>query len=346
MEYTILGKSGIKVSRLCLGTWEFGQITNHWGVGPIEEYKKIVDFAIDNGINFIDTAEGYNKSEELLGEFLRGRRNDVVLATKISTFNWDYQGMRKSFDKSLARLQTNYIDLYQIHWPKIKGRYGYPSDMEEKDYEDIYTSMERLKKEGAIRAGGVCNFRLHHLQKFKDEAFNVIITDQVPYSLLWRCYDEPDMVNFCRSKGLMFLAYSSLAQGLLTGRYSKDTALAPIQKNNVLFNEPVYSRAMEVVNVLKEIAKEVDATPSQVALKWVIEQELIVSALVGVRSVEELKENIDAVSIHLTKEQLDRLNEASLNFWAPMPSGLELWVYDNKKENLEKIGLKGGYATT
>jgi len=339
MQYRNLGKSKIKVSVICLGTWEFGQIPHHWGLGKIEEYRKIVDYAIDNGINFIDTAEGYGKSEEILGEFLKGRRDDVVLATKISSYEWHYEGMRKSLEKSLKRLQTDYVDLYQIHWPKIKGRYGCPSDMEDKDYENIYTSMERLKKEGYISAGGVSNFRLHHLKKFKDEAFNVIVTNQVPYSLLWRGYDEPDIVAFCRCKGLRYLAYSSLAQGLLTGKYSRDTALAEIQKSNILFNEPVYSRAMKVVDVVKEVAEEVDATPAQVALKWVIERELIVSALVGIRNVKELKENVEAVNLHLTKEQMDRLDKVSLEFWTPMPSGLELWIHDNKTENLEKIGI-------
>jgi len=343
MKYRELGKSKIKVSAICLGTQEFG---GRWEWGPalpMDECRKIIDYAIDAGINFIDTAESYGKSEEILGELLKGRRDDVVLATKIAGRQWDYKTVRKRIDGSLSRLQTDYVDLYMIHWPKMKGRWGCPSDMEDKDYEDIYTSMESLKKEGLIREAGVSNFRLNHLKGFRDEAFNVIVTDQIPYNLLWRSYDEPEIADFCRKKGLRYLTYASLAQGLLTGKYGKDTPLAEVQKVNVLFNEPVYSRAMKVIEVLKEVAAEIDATPAQVALRWVIERELVASSLIGIRRVEELKENVEAVNLHLTREQMDRLDKASLEFWAPMPphsSGLELWIPNNKRAVLEKMGIK------
>jgi len=348
MLYNKIGKDGIKVSVIGLGTWEFAQ-TKAWGVGKIENYKKIVDYALDNGINFIDTAEGYGKSEEILGDLLKGRRDDIVLATKYSRVRqgFSYQNIRKSLEGSLKRLNTDMIDLYQIHWPKIKGHWsGGESGMEKKDYEDIQDSMEKLQRENLIRFGGVSNFRLHHLKNFNDEAFNVIVTNQVPYNLLWRSYDRPEISEFCVEKGLKYIAYSSLAQGLLTGKYSKDSQLTEIQKANVLFNEPVYSRAMKVVDVVKTIAQEIDATPAQVALKWLIEKELTASVLVGIRRVEELKENIEAVELNLTRDQMSRLEEASLEFWKPMPPQLELWLHDNSKQTLEKLGVdsSSGYS--
>lgn len=315
MQYRELGRPMLKVSVICLGTAWFG----HWvDAQPVDEYRRIVDYAIDAGINFIDTAEGYDESEGILGEVLRGRRDEVILATKISMkgARWDYDTMRRRLEGSLKRLQTDYMDLYQIHNPPEK----------DKDYEDIHTSMERLKREGLIKVAGVSNFRLRHLKKFRDEAFEVIVTDQVPYNLLWRVYDEPDIIDFCRRKGLRYLAYSSLAQGLLTGKYGKDTPLADIQRKNVLFNEPVYSRAMKVFDVVREVAEEVDATPAQVALKWVIERELTGSALVGIRNVKELEENVKAISVYLTREQRDRLDKVSLEFWAPMPSLDYMWI--------------------
>jgi aryl-alcohol dehydrogenase-like predicted oxidoreductase len=136
-----------------------------------------------------------------------------------------------------------------------------------------------------------------------------------------------------------YLTYSSLAQGLLTGRYDKTSTLAPIQEKNILFQEPIFSRAMQVVEVVKEIASEVDATPAQVALKWVIERPTTLSALVGVRNVTELEENVAAVSIQLKQEQLERLNQASLEFWTPMPADLELWDIINLQSNLDQLGL-------
>ena|GEM_PF-6672127 len=315
----------------------------HGGTVDLDECKRIVDYALDVGINFIDTAEGYGKSEEILGGFLKGRREDIILATKIGPPKWDYETMHRRLRGSLERLQTNYIDLYIIHWPKIKGHWGTnQTDMEDRDYEDIYNSLKSLIAEGLVRAGGLSNFRLHHLLKFRDDAFEFIVVDQVPYSLLFRSYDEEDIANFCRKKSLKYLSYSSLAQGLLTGKYTRNSALTDIQQMNILFNEPVYSRAMKVVDVLKQVAMEVDATPAQVALKWVIERDLIASALVGVKHVNELEENVKAVDLHLTPEQMDRLDKASLEFWAPMSRrpGLELWLHDSVKRDLEAIGIK------
>jgi len=346
MRYKKIGRNGIEISAIGLGTWEFGQ-TKAWGIGKIENYKKIVDYALDHGINFIDTAEGYGKSEEILGGILEGRRDEVILATKMSRgYDWSYMNMLERIKGSLKRLKTDYVDLYQIHWPKIKGRFGCPSDMEAKDYENIQDSMEKLQKEGLIKFGGVSNFRLHHLKNFSDRAFNVIVTNQVPYNLLWRGYDRPDISEFCRQKKLKYIAYSSLAQGLLTGKYSKDSQLTEIQKANILFNEPVYSRAMKVVEVVKTVAEEIDATPAQVALKWLIEKELTASVLVGIRRIEELEENIEATDLNLSRDQMDRLEKASLEFWEPMPPRLELWLHDNSKQTLEKIGVNSssGYS--
>jgi aryl-alcohol dehydrogenase-like predicted oxidoreductase len=345
MQYRELGAHQTRVSVVGLGTWEFGQ-TEAWGSRKVSEYACVIDSAIEAGVNFIDTAEGYGKSEEILGELLKGKRDKVILATKIGYHHWDYDTMQSSLQRSLKRLQTDYVDVYQIHWPRIKGiRDGgdhgrSPSNMGDEDYEQIASSLERLESEGLIRIGGVSNFRLDHLNKFRHEAFRVIASDQVPYCLLWRAYDDPNMISFCRMNGLGYLTYSSLAVGLLTGKYNKETALAPAQRANILFNEPVLSRALKVVDAVREIAKEVDASPSQVALKWVLDRDLTTSALVGTRNVKNLEENVEAVNLHLTREQSERLDEASQEFWTLMHPELEMWTWDNSKANLDRIGLE------
>ena len=249
---------------ICLGTWEFGQ-TDQWGVHDVTKYRRVLDRALDAGVNFIDTSELYGRSEEILGQLLKGRRDKVILATKVGGYQWNYNTMRNRLQESLNRLQTDYLDLYQIHWPKIKGAdHGQCStNMENEDYSLIASSMERLKNEGLIRMGGVSNFRLHHLKRFNDQAFDIIVSDQVPYSLLWRAYDDRKIIDFCESKGVKHLAYSALAVGLLSGKYGKDTPLAPAQSSNLLFNEPILTHALRVVEVVKGIAKEADASPAK-----------------------------------------------------------------------------------
>ncbi len=339
MKYSIIGKNGLKVSKIALGTWSFGSV-NAWGESNIKDLRKVVNYAIDKGINFIDTAEGYGNSEEVLGKLLKGyNREDIVLATKIGGKVFEYNVVKERLKASLQRLQTDYVDLYQIHWPKMKHLW-HREDMSKKDYLDIYDSMKRLQNEGLIRFGGVSNFRLYHLKEFPEEAFDIIVTDQVPYSLLWRFYDVEGVSDFCKQKGLKFLAYSPLAQGLLTGKFKPgETILYPTQKANVLFNEPVFSKAWSVVKTVIEIAQELDVKPAQVALKWVIEQDIVASAIVGTRNIEHLKENIEAVDINIPREYLERLDKASLEFQSMFPLGMEMWIGNNTQDKLSKIGI-------
>ena len=343
MQYKELANTGVKVSKIAIGTWQFGQ-ASVWGkLSPLEEYQKIVDQAINAGVNLIDTARAYGKSEEVLGEVLKGKRDKVILATKLSTAKYDYDIARSELEASLKRLQTDYIDLYQIHWPKlnIPGTRRAAS-MEKHDYEDIFSSFSRLKDEGLIRFAGVSNFRLHHLKEFSDQALDFLVTNQVPYSLLWRFYDVEGVSEFCKQKNINLLPYSPLAQGLLSGRFGKDRKgdEAEIRQQNLLFNEPVYTRALQVVEVVKDVAKEIGASPAQVALKWTMERDAVVSVLGGVRKLKHLKDNVEAVDIPLTEQHQQRLDKASLDFQKTLPQGLELWIGDNRKENLEALGIR------
>ena len=343
MQYKELANTGVKVSKVAVGTWQFGH-ASVWGeLSKMEEYQRIVDEAIAAGVNLFDTAKAYDLSEKVVGEVLKGKRDKVILATKLSGAKFDYDTVRSELEGSLKRLQTDYIDLYQIHWPKINiPSTWHQADMEKKDYEDIFTSFSKLKEEGLIRFAGVSNFRLDNLKEFGDEALDFLVTDQVPYSLLWRFYDVEGVSDFCKQKNVNFLAYSPLAQGLLSGRFGKDgeEVKAMIRRANILFNEPVYSRALQVVEVVKDVAKEIGATPAQVALKWAMERDIMVSVLAGVRKLKHLKNNIEAVDIPLTKEHQERLDKVSLDFQKTLLPGLQLWIGDNRKEDVEKLGIK------
>ena len=341
MQYKELPGTGVKVSKVAIGTWQFGH-ESAWGeLSSLDEYQRIVDYAIEKGVNLIDTAKAYGKAEEVLGEVLQGKRDKIVLATKLSTQKYDYDTARSEVEGSLERLRTDYIDLYQIHWPKmnIPGTW-HKADMEKKDYEDIFTSMMRLKEEGLIRFAGVSNFRLHHLREFSEEALDFLVTNQVPYSLLWRFYDVEGVSDFCMRKNIGFLAYSPLAQGLLTGRFTGEEVKENVRRANLLFNEPLYSRALKVVDVVKEVAEEVGATPAQVALKWAMERDMVVSVLCGVRKLKHMEDNVGAVDVPLTEEHMERLERASMEFHEGLPHGIELWTGDNRREVLEQLGIK------
>ena len=336
MEYKRIGKSDLEVSKICIGAWQWG---GQWGEYDIKEIEKIIDIAIENGVNFLDTARAYGESENIIGKVLEGKRDKFIIATKGGGKTFDYKTLKEQLEGSLKRLKTDYVDLYQIHWPKLKHRWGV--DMTEKDYEDITESMIKLKKEGLIRWAGVSNFRAHHLKNFPNEAFSVIISNQVPYSILWRCYDFDGTTDFCKEKGISYLAYSPLGEGILTGRFNKETEIKEkIRKNNVLFTEPIFSKALQVVEELKKIAEEKGMSLTQLSIRWTAEREIISSAIVGARKSHHFAENVKSFEFKLEKEIMDKIDRISEEFQKEnlIPS-LELWIGDCVKEDLERIGI-------
>lgn len=354
MQYEQLGNNQVKVSKIALGTWQFGG-GRGWGSFDIKEGEKIIDLCVNKGVNFIDTAEGYGESEEILGKLLKNKRKDFFIATKLSPGKginkFDYSVMKPHIENSLKKLQTDHLDLYQIHWPKMKHLW-HKEDMQKKDYEDIFDAMSRLKKEGLIRFSGVSNFRIHHLKEFAKEALDFIVSDQVPYSVLWRSYDVDGTAEFCspphqyigsggEKNNISFLAYSPLAEGLLTGRFNKNTEIQEgVRKANVLFNEPLYSRALEIVEEIKNIANQIGATPAQVALKWAMEKEIVATVIVGARKLEHFEENVRAVDINLSPAHINNIDKLSLEFQNKhlLPT-LELWIGNCRQEDLDKYGL-------
>jgi len=367
MQYTRIGKE--RVSKIALGTWQFGG-GRGWGDFDIKEGEKIIEHCLQKGVNFIDTAEAYGESEEVLGKLLKGKRQKFFIATKLTTKiegnRFDYKTVKAHLQSSLKKLQTDYVDLYQIHWPKMKHLW-HKQDMEKQDYGNIFDSMTKLQKEGLIKYAGVSNFRIEHLKElalnrpplkprlpnlsgqewrtgsgFSDEALNFIVTNQIPYSILWRCYDIDNTIKFCKENNIGILAYSPLAEGLLTGRFNKNTEIKEgVRKANTLFNEPIYSKALEVVEEIKTTASEIGATPSQVALKWVMEKDFIYSTLVGARKLAHFEENVKALDIDLTKEQIAYIDKISLEFQnKELLPRLELWLFNCIQEDLDKIGIR------
>lgn len=338
MEYKKIGKSDLEVSKICIGCWQWG---GQWGEYSVEEAEKIINIAIENGVNFLDTAEAYGESEKVVGKILKGRRDKFIIATKIGGNNFDYKTAKQHLEGSLKRLNIDYVDLYQIHWPKMKHLW-HKEDMNQKDYDNITESMIKLKKEGLIRWAGVSNFRVHHLKNFPEEAFSVIVSNQVPYSILWRCYDEDGTTEYCKEKNINYLAYSPLAEGILTGRFTKEIEIKEgVRKHNVLFNEPIFSKAISVVEELKKIARKKGMTLTQMSIRWAAEKEIVSSAIVGARKSTHFIENVKSFDYKLEPEIMEEIDKISLDFQKEnlIPT-LELWLNTCLKEDLERVGIK------
>ena len=213
MQYRALGKrSDIQVSPIALGCWPFAG-GNVWGDQDDAESIAAVHAALEEGINFFDTAEGYGRSEEVLGRGLKGRRQQAVLATKVSAGNLAADDVIGACERSLRTLQTDYIDLYQIHWPNWDVPLA-----------ETVSALQTLQTDGKIRAYGVCNFAAQDLSEMI--TLGQCVTDQLPYSLAWRGIERA-VLPLCRANGIGVICYSPLAQGILTGRYANADEVPP-----------------------------------------------------------------------------------------------------------------------
>ncbi|MFD1774061.1 aldo/keto reductase [Paenibacillus rhizophilus] len=316
MEYRVLGRTGMKVSNYCLGTGAFGS----WGNTSEEECIQIVDAAIANGINFIDTADVYaaGGSEEIVGKALKGRRNEVVLATKVgmpmgtglnqsgSSRLW----IKNEVENSLRRLQTDHIDLYQLHRPDP-----------ETDIEETLGALTDLVQEGKIRYIGSSTFQAWQIAEAQgvSERRNLarLSSEQPPYSILNRSI-ELDVLEVARKYGMGVLVWSPLSGGLLTGKYSKgqtassDSRAARFQ-GSILGNivDPTREEnrvKFEIINRLQELASEAGITLAHMAAAFTQAHPSITSTIVGPRTMEQLQGSLAGVDVRLSSDLLDAID--------------------------------------
>jgi len=334
MEYKYLGDTGIKISNLSLGTQTFGWVTDK------KEAFKIADYYIESGGNFFDTADIYNdgKSEEFLGNWLKERKNRESLIIASKTFFPTGKGpndtgasrkhILQSINKSLKRLNTDYIDLYQIHC------FDQSTPLEE-----TLNTLNDLIHQGKIRYAGASNYTASQLMKaiMIGKLYNIysFYSLQAEYSLLVRS-TEWELLPLCIKEKLGFLAWSPLAGGWLTGKYLKDK-LPPknsrVGRKDRWDDQPeqrANERTWEIVDTLIEVAKEEGKTPSQVALNWLINQNGVTAPLIGARTIEQLKENLGAIGWILSQESMDKLNNVS-KLKLPYPYSF-IERYTRKKE--------------
>ena len=305
MEYRELGKSGIKVSAVGLGTWQWG--TREWGWGGSYGKKDVLtafETAMELGINLIDTAElyGRGRSEKLIGEALRGHKEDVVIATKVSPWNLSYGRVLKAAERSLRRLGVDVIDLYQAHFPNPIVPIG-----------NTMRAMRKLVHDGKVRCVGVSNFNLRRVSAAQNALAPIELTsNQVRYNLLDRRV-EKDLLSHAASERITIIAYSPLAQGLLTGKFSPNSEPTNfVQKTNTRFSSRNLAQLSEVNRAIEEIATARGKTSSQVVLNWLIMRENVV-AIPGIKTPQHVTDDAGAVDWRMRTDEIEKLERAAAN---------------------------------
>jgi aryl-alcohol dehydrogenase-like predicted oxidoreductase len=316
MKYPTLGRTGLKVSPLCLGTMQFGWTADE----PVSQ--RILSAAYEAGVNFIDTADIYSRwadgnpggvAEQIVGRWLKGSgvpREKLVIATKLRGNMGegpDHEGLSrahilKAVEASLRRLQIETIDLYQAHWPD-----------EAVPIEETLRAFDDLVKQGKVRFIGASNYAAWQLMQalWDSDKYNLARFDclQPHYNLVHRAEFEAELAAVCRTYGLGIIPYSPLAGGFLTGKYRRNRQAHSARLGGVkrYFND----RNWDLLERMDGMAKEKGATLSQIALAWLLADPLITSPIIGANSLDQLKENLGALAISLSAEEKAVLDKAT-----------------------------------
>jgi aryl-alcohol dehydrogenase-like predicted oxidoreductase len=304
MRYLSIGAE-TRISRIGLGAWQFG--SREWGYGEsyaAQDARAIVRRALELGVTLFDTAElyGFGRSERILGEALGEERDSAFIATKIFPVLPVAPVVEQRAVASANRLGVRRLDLYQVHQPNPVVRDG-----------TIMRGMRALQRVGLVGEVGVSNYSLDRWRAAERALGGRVLSNQVSYSLAVRA-PERDLLPFAESTDHVVIAYSPLAQGLLSGRYHRASRPANrVRAASPLFLPENLERAGELIAALRAVADAHGATPAQIALAWVIRRPAVV-AIPGASSVEQLESNVAAADIELTDDQYQALNEASDRF--------------------------------
>jgi aryl-alcohol dehydrogenase-like predicted oxidoreductase len=345
MKYTTLGTTDLKVSKICLGTMTFGQQNTE------KEGHEQLDYALSQGVNFIDTAEMYavppsketqGATERIIGTWLKNRndRDQIILATKITgpsamtyirnPLTFDAASIHSAINGSLQRLQTDYVDIYQLHWPERKvnsfGIRDYPADANdawEDNFLEVLETMQSLIKAGKIRHFAVSNETAWGVMRFiqLSEKYNLPrpVSIQNPFSLLNRTF-EVNLSEVAMREKVGLLSYSPLGFGILTGKYHNGTP----PENARVTRFPQYKRysspqSFEAARQYLEIARKYGVSPTHLALAFINSRPFLTANIVGATTLTQLKENISSVDVVLTPEILAEINAIHAAIPNPAP---------------------------
>lgn len=344
MKYTNLPKTELKVSKICLGTMTWGEQNTE------TEAHEQIDFALEKGVNFLDTAEMYavpakpetqGKTEEFIGSWLakNKRRDEVVLASKVAgpgeqvahirdNLGYSREAMEEALDQSLKRLKTDYLDLYQLHWPErvtnFFGKLNFTNPEKEawrENFEEVLSILKEFVKKGKVRYIGLSNETPYGLMKFLEESkkdLPRVLTVQNPYNLLNR-KDEIGLTEILQREAVGYLPYSPLGMGVLSGKH-----LNGIKENSRLGKYPQYKRysneqAVKATEAYSKIAEKHGLNFAQMSLAFVNQQPFVTSNIIGATNLEQLEENIDSINLNLSPEILEEINEVFVKFPNPAP---------------------------
>ena len=315
MEYRTLGRSGLKVSALSIGTVTFGN-DGSWGNTELKDAQRQIDLCLDHGVNLIDTSNAYNDgvSESIIGEALSdGRRDRMMVATKVrfsmgpgpNDRGLSRHHIVKQCEASLKRLKTDAIDLYQVHeWDG------------QTPLEETIEALDTLIKQGKVRYVGCSNYSAWHLMKalaIADAAhWQRFVSQQSYYSLLNREM-EYELIPLGHDQGIGMLVWSPLAGGWLSGKYTRDSA-PDTGRQAMGFREPPitdWNRLWDIVDVLNAVAKEQGVTGAQIGLAWLLQRPTVSSVIMGGRTTEQFVANLKAAELKLTADQIARLDKVS-----------------------------------
>jgi aryl-alcohol dehydrogenase-like predicted oxidoreductase len=292
-----------------LGAWQFGQAG--WTDVRDEESVAAIHAALDAGINMIDTAVGYGNgySEQVVGAAVRERRGEVLLASKVGA---EPDGIRQGIDACLQRMGTDYMDLYQVHYPSPHIPIA-----------ETIGAMDEIRQAGKVRFVGVSNFSLEQMQEAVETA--KVDTCQPPFSILWRQIDE-DVLPFCRDNGIAVIPYSPLAQGLLAGKFtSREDIPDDIRALSKLMAEGIFEQSLAVVELMRGVAAEHGKTLAQVAIAWCLQTPGITAPIVGARKPAQVAQNLGGVGWKLEEEEYQRLSEAGLAVSRQLDFSTNMW---------------------
>ena len=319
MKLRPLGISDVKITPIIMGTWQAGK--RMWAGIDDAETTQAIRTAFDAGITTFDTAEeyGWGHSERILGKALADVRHQVVYATKVFPNHLKYDQVIGRCHRSLKNLNTHYIDLYQIHWPA--GSWG----TKVAPIQETLRAMNELLQQGKIRAIGVSNFSCSQLKEAAQ--FARIDSLQPPYSLFWR-HVEKDAMSYCIENNITILAYSSMAQGILTGKFGPDHKFAKgdHRSNNKLFKRENFTRVQQALNRLRPIADRYDFSLGQLALAWVIAHQGV-CAIAGARNTDQVLQNAKATEGHLSETDLKEMDTISRTVTDCLDANPVMWEF-------------------
>ena len=319
MQHRQLGKSKIEISAIIFGGWQAGK--SGWTGINDDDTIAAHQAALDAGITTFDTAEAYGEgySERILAKAIGDRRDQIVIATKVWAGNLKHDKVIEACERSLKNLNTDRIDLYQIHWPS--GSFG----SEAVPIEESMGALNHLKEQGKIRAIGVSNFSRAQLAEASQ--YGRVDSLQPPYSLFWRQVEQ-DAGPYCEQNKISIIAYSPLAQGLLTGKFKRGHKFEEGDNRgaNRLFQGENYERAQLALDRLRPLADKYGVTLGNLALAWLIAQPQT-NAIVGARNAEQARENAFAGDVEIDGEDLEAIDEIGRSVTERLDNNPNMWSW-------------------